>query len=67
MVNITAVDLAGKRGYSEVSVAIDNAGQDEPLMEMAATIIAGFLGIIALVLTLTTAAMFYRNKRGGGA
>jgi len=37
------------------------------LLEMAATTIAGFLGIIALVLTLTTAVMFYRNKRGGGA
>jgi hypothetical protein len=67
VINVTAVDLAGKRGYSEVSIAVDNAGQDEPLLEMAATTIAGFLGIIALVLTLTTAVMFYRNKRGGGA
>ena len=67
VINITAVDLAGKRGYSEISISIDNAGQDEPLIEMAGTIIAGFLGIVAVLLTLTTAVMFYRNKRGGGA
>jgi hypothetical protein len=67
VINITAVDLAGKRGYSEISISIDNAGQEEPLIEMAGTMIAGFLGIVAALLTLTTAVMFYRNKRGGGA
>ena len=67
MVNITAVDLSGKHGYSEMTVSIDNAGQEEPLIEMGATIVAGTLSIIALVLVLTTAVMFYRNKKGGGS
>jgi hypothetical protein len=66
VINITAVDLAGKHGYSEMSISIDNAGQEEPLIEMAGTVIAGSLGIVAMLLTLTTAVMFYRNKRGGG-
>ena len=67
VINVTAVDAHGNRLYQEITISIDNAGQDEPLLEMAATTIAGFLGIIALVLTLTTAVMFYRNKMGGGA
>ena len=67
VVNITAVDLSGKHGYSEMTVSIDNAGQEEPLIEMGATIVAGTLSIIALVLVLTTAVMFYRNKKGGGS
>ena len=65
-VNITAVDLNGKHGYSEISISIDNAGQEEPLMEMGATIVAGMLGIIALVLALTTIVMFWRIRKGGG-
>jgi hypothetical protein len=67
VINVTAVDAHGNRLYQEITISIDNAGQEEPLLEMAATGIAGVLGIIALILTLTTAVMFYRNKKGGGA
>jgi hypothetical protein len=67
VINVTAVDAHGNRLYQEITVSIDNAGQDEPLIEMAATGIAGVLGIIALVLTITTVVMFHRNKKGGGA
>jgi hypothetical protein len=66
-VNVTALGANGKVGYNEISITIDNAGQEEPLVELAWTIIAGSLAILAGVVTVTVAIMFYRSKKGGGA
>jgi hypothetical protein len=65
VINITAVDTSGKTDSKQVTVVIDNAGQDEPLLEMGWTIAAGSLAIIAVLMASTTAVMFFRQRKGG--
>jgi hypothetical protein len=65
VINITAVDTSGKTDSKQVTVVIDNAGQDEPLLDMGWTIAAGSLAIIAVLMASTTAVMFFRQRKGG--
>lgn len=65
VINVTAVDAHGNRAYQEITIIIDNAGQDEPITELVATILAGTLAIIAAMASSVLAVMFFRAKKGG--
>lgn len=65
-INVTAKDNVGRYAYQEISIVIDNPGQDEPLDSFIATIIAGTIGLVALITASVIAVLFLKGKRPGG-
>jgi hypothetical protein len=65
-INVTAKDTVGRYAYQEISIVIDNPGQDEPLDRFIGTIIAGTIGLAALITASVVAVLFLKGKRPGG-
>lgn len=65
-INVTAKDTVGRLAYQEISIVIDNPGQDEPLDRFIGTIIAGAIGLAALITASVVAVLFLKGKRPGG-
>ncbi len=65
-ITVTATDDFGHNASSSISVQVDNAGQEEPIDRMVATIIAGTLAISAAAGAVLVAIGFHRAHRGGG-
>jgi len=61
-INITATNSTGAHGYSEVSVTVNNAGENQRLLEWMWTMAAGTILIIASISSLIVVALLIRKR-----
>lgn len=61
-INVTATNATGAHGYDEISVTVNNAGEEEKLLDWMWTMAAGSLLIIAIISSLIVAALLIRKN-----
>jgi hypothetical protein len=67
-INISATNATGAHGYDEISVTVNNAGEEERLLDWMWTMAAGTVLIIAVISSLMVAALLIRKhlmEKGG--
>lgn len=65
-INITAGDAEGHRGYSQITVTVDNAAANILLLNWVWTMAAGSIAIIAAISVMMVVALLIRRRMMGG-
>jgi hypothetical protein len=60
-INITATNATGAHGYSEISITVNNAGENQMLLNWMWTMAAGSILILASISSLIVAALLVRK------
>ncbi|MBU0684478.1 MAG: hypothetical protein KJ653_01325 [Candidatus Thermoplasmatota archaeon] len=61
-INVTATNATGAHGYDEISVTVNNAGENQRLLDWMWTMAAGTILIIACISVLIVAALLIRKN-----